>query len=87
MGGEPQNTVMSAYQWDQTNSIYISNIIHLQCKRLRFDSWAGKIPSRRDKLPIPVILGFPGDTDGKEMPAMWETWARSLGWEESWRRI
>ena len=26
-------------------------------------------------------LGFSGDSDGKESPAMWETWVRSLGWE------
>ena len=28
-------------------------------------------------------MGFPGGSDGKESPIMWETWARSLGWEES----
>ena len=26
----------------------------------------GKIPWRRDRLPIPVFLGFPGGLDGKE---------------------
>ena len=26
----------------------------------------GKIPWRRDKLPTPVFLGFPGDSDSKE---------------------
>ena len=31
-----------------------------------FDSWVGKIPWRRDGLPIPVFLGFPGGSDGKE---------------------
>ena len=31
-----------------------------------FDSCVGKIPWRRDRLPIPVFLGFPGDSDGKE---------------------
>ena len=29
-----------------------------------FRGW--KIPWRRDKLPIPVFLGFPGGSDGKE---------------------
>ena len=24
-----------------------------------FNSWVGKIPWRRDRLPIPVFLGFP----------------------------
>ena len=78
---------------------------------------------RRDRLPIPVFLGFPCDSAGKEspgnagdpnsipgsgrsagegigypfqyfgasfvaqlvknLPAMWETWIRSLGWEDA----
>ena len=29
-------------------------------------SWDEKIPWRRDRLPTPVSLGFPGDSDGKE---------------------
>ena len=28
-------------------------------------------------------LGFPGGSDGKESPAMWETCVRSLGWEDT----
>ena len=31
-----------------------------------FDSWVGKIPWRRDRLSIPVFLGFPGGSDNKE---------------------
>ena len=31
-----------------------------------FDSWLGKIPWRRDRLPTPGFLGFPGGLDGKE---------------------
>ena len=27
---------------------------------------SGKIPCRRDRLPVPVFLGFPGGSDGKE---------------------
>ena len=27
-------------------------------------------------------MGFPGDSDGKEPPAVQETWVRSLGWED-----
>ena len=34
--------------------------------RFQFDSWVGKIPWRRDRLPIPVSLGFPCGSDGKE---------------------
>ena len=32
----------------------------------RFSFWVGKIPWRRDKLPTPVFLDFPGGSDGKE---------------------
>ena len=31
-----------------------------------FNSWVGKIPCRRDRLPTPVFLGFPDVSDGKE---------------------
>ena len=31
-----------------------------------FDSWAGKIHWRRDRLPTPVVLGFPCGSAGKE---------------------
>ena len=32
----------------------------------RFDSWAGEVPWKRDRLPSPVFLGFPGGSAGKE---------------------
>ena len=32
----------------------------------QFDSWVGKIRWRRDRLPTPVSLGFPGGSAGKE---------------------
>ena len=47
----------------------------------RFNSWVGKIPWRRDRLPTPVFLGFLGGSNGKES-AIWETWVQSLGWED-----
>ena len=40
--------------------------MHLQCRRPQFNSWIRKIPWRRDRLPVPVFLGFPGGPDGKE---------------------
>ena len=30
-----------------------------------------------------LSLGFPGGSDGKESPAMQETWVQSLGWEDT----
>ena len=38
----------------------------LQCRRPQFNSWVGRIPWRRDRLPSPVFLGFPCDSAGKE---------------------
>ena len=47
-----------------------------------FDSWVGKIHWRRDRLPTPVILGFPCASAGKEAPVMGKTWV----WKIPWRR-
>ena len=35
-------------------------------RRPLFNSWVGKFPWRRDRLPTPVFLGFPGGSDGKD---------------------
>ena len=40
--------------------------IRLQRRRPQFDSWVRKIRWRRDRLPTPVFLGFPGGSEGKE---------------------
>ena len=56
--------------------------LHLQCNRPQFDSWVGKIPWRRDRLPIPVFWGFHGGSDGKEPTCMQETLVQSLGRED-----
>ena len=37
-----------------------------ECRRPRFDSWAGKIHWRRDRLPTAVFWGFPCGSTGKE---------------------
>ena len=61
--------------------------ICLQCRRLWFDSWVRKIRWRRD-IPIPIFLVFPVTQQVKNLPAMWETWVCSLGWEdplEKWK--
>jgi len=36
-------------------------------------------------LPTTLLWGFPvmgGSAGKKNLPAMWETWVRSLGWED-----
>ena len=35
-------------------------------RRPQFNSWVRKTPWRRDGLPTPVFLGFPGGSDGKD---------------------
>ena len=39
---------------------------HLQYRRPQFDSWVGKFPEKRDRLPTPVFMAFPGGSDSKE---------------------
>ena len=41
----------------------VKNIPVMQETRL--DSWVKKIPWRRDRLPTPAFLGFPGGAAGK----------------------
>ena len=60
----------------------VFNAGDLQCRKPRFNSWVGKIRWRRDRLPTPVFLGFPCGKLIKNLPAMWETWVRSLRWED-----
>ena len=40
--------------------------VHLQCRRPWVDSWVRTICWRRDRLPIPVFLGFRYGSAGKE---------------------
>ena len=37
----------------------------LKCRRPQFDSWVRKIPWRRERLPTPGFLSFPGGSDSK----------------------
>ena len=37
----------------------------MQCRRLRFNPWVGKILWRRDRIPTSVFLGFPCVSAGK----------------------
>ena len=38
----------------------------MQCRRPWFNSWVGKTPWRKDRLPTPVFLGFLCGSAGKE---------------------
>ena len=46
------------------------------------DSWMGKFPWRKDRLPTPAFLDSPYGSAGKESACMWETWVQSLGQED-----
>ena len=48
----------------------------------QFNSWVRNICWRRDRLVTPVLLGFTGDSAGKESAAMQETWVQSLDRED-----
>ena len=45
-------------------------------------SWVGKIPWRRERLPTPVFLGFPGGSAGKESTCSAGDLGSILGWED-----
>ena len=46
--------------------------IHLQCRKLRFDPWVGKIPGSRKWQPTPVFL--PGKSNGQRSQAGYIPW-------------
>ena len=46
------------------------------------DSWVGKIPCRRDRLPLQYSWASLVAQLVKNPSAMRETWIRSLGWED-----
>ena len=48
-----------------------------------FDSWVKKFPWSRDRLPTPVFLGFPGDSEGKESACNAGDLGSILGWGRS----
>ena len=43
-----------------------------------FLGWEDRL--RRDRLPTPVFLGFPGGSDNKNPLAMQETWVGKIPW-------
>ena len=53
-----------------------------------YDSWVRKFPWRRNKMPTPVFLGFPGVAQiVKNPPAMPEAWIWKIPWRRSWQPI
>ena len=56
--------------------------IHLQCRRPWFNSWIGKIPWRRNRLPTSVFWASFVDQLVKNLPAMQETLVQFLDQED-----
>ena len=53
-------------------SLVAQMIICLQCRRLRFDPWVGKIPWRREWQPTPIFLT--GEIHGKRRQVGYSPW-------------
>ena len=51
-------------------------------QRPRFDSWVRTILWRRDHYPLQYSWASLVAQMVKNLPAMWETWVLSLGWED-----
>ena len=50
----------------------LQRICRLQCRRLGFDPWVGKIPWRRERLPTPIFLL--GELHGQRSLAGYSSW-------------
>ena len=58
--------------------------VHLQCRRPQFHPWVGKIYWRRDRLPSPVFLGFPGGSADKESAHNVGDLGSKIPWKREW---
>ena len=47
---------------------------------------SGRFPGEEIGYPLQYSWVSPVAQMVKDMPAMWETWVRFLGWEDTWRR-
>ena len=56
--------------------------IHLQCRRPPFDSWVGKLPGEGIGYPFQYPWASLVAQMVRNLPAIWETWVRSLGWKD-----
>ena len=52
------------------------------CRRLQFDSWVGSSPGEETGYPFQFSWNSLVAQTVNNLPAMWETWVRSLGWED-----
>ena len=64
---------LAFHLWRSFNKFSVSLVAQLvknspAMQETWFDFWVGKMPWRMDRLPIPVSLGFPCGSAGKESP-------------------
>ena len=59
------NLISGSSAFSKTSLNIWKFMVHI-LPRPRFNSWVRKILWRRDRLPTPVFLGFPGGSAGKE---------------------
>ena len=62
----PRRHLLASVTYWASPSSSAGKRIQLQFRRSWFDSCVGKFAWRRDRLPTPVLLGFPDSSDGKE---------------------
>ena len=59
----------------------LTGLICLQCRRPRFDE-SGRSPGVGIGYPVQYSWASLVTQMVKNLPAMWETWLQSLGWED-----
>ena len=86
LGGNGE--IIGAHQQKKTYNLNCTSLVAQRLKCLPamqetwVDPWVGKISWRRERLPTPVFLGFPGGSVGKESTCNVGDLGRSLGWED-----
>ena len=62
----PKSEIAGSYGNSLWVPLIAQRVKNEPAKRPQFSSWVRKIPCRREQLPTPVFMGFPGGLAGKE---------------------
>ena len=57
--------------------------IHLQCRRRWFNSWVGKVPCKRSRLPTPVLAQTVVCLQCRR--PRFDPWVRKIPWRRKWQ--
>ena len=62
----------------------LANVIKQHIKRIMHHDEMEFIPGMQGHFNIcqSVWCSYPGGSDSKDLPAVWEIWVQSLGWED-----